>query len=521
MKHVNAPQFESLASPERHIDRVYTVARLRGVAVAHPANCRVLEIGCGRGTNVIPQAIRYPNSEFIGIDIDTDAIHSASIIIDKLDIKNCRCLNIGVEDFVNKSFEKFDYVICHGLFAWADSLVRKAILDICSKGLNSTGVALVSYNTLPGWYMRGILAHYVQVDDDPSLSVDQRLERVHLHFDNLAAKDNAPELEDEPQDALTKEIKACRLQSDGFLWHEILNRNSRGFYVRQIADLFLEHGLIFIGDSLPSRMRCWRYDELALESDLPDFTNQSASFIEKEQQLDHSFPIPFRSSLFSKVVPFQEGDSDFESIYQMYVSSHLVPFAEMPDLVSNKQEIFCAPNSVSTEVEVPIVKAALVRLRGAWPAAVFFDELYDHAVALSGASEESDRQVLARELQKFYFANMIDLHPEALPCINKLSEQPCADAFAREQARTSSWVTTTRHEYHPIDRLEAQLLDLLDGSREQGSLLNELTERLSLMGITPTHEGRLIEDSSEVGELVKDHIKSSLEIFLERGILVE
>jgi SAM-dependent methyltransferase len=515
------PFFESLASPERHIDRLYTIAKLRGIQAAFPAKCNVLEIGCGRGVNLIPQAVRYSEAKFVGVDIDAVAIGQARSLLKQLDVQNCICETISIEEFAQRNTIKFDYIICHGLFAWADPTVRRAILKVCSQ-MSPVGVALVSYNVLPGWYMRGILAHYVQADDDAQLSVAERLTRVRLHFDNLSKEEDETAFRgEESEDPMTKEIKACRAQSEGFLWHEILNRNSRGFYLRQLVEILSRENLNFIGDSLPTRMRWWRYDELAEEAQIPELTNQEAAYLEKEQQLDHALPIPFRSSLFSLAQPTEHGEYSSAVVSEMYISSHLVPFSEMPDLVSDKQEIFCAPNSISTEVELPILKAALVRLREAWPEAVQFVELHEHAVALSGADSEQSVRELQDQLVRLYFANMVELHPQPVPCTKKLGDNPIADVFAREQASFSSWVTTVRHEYQPIDRLEAELIRLLDGSRTKEQIVSELRIRLEEMGITPSLEGEEVESPEEVMALILEHVEHSLELFRERGVLVE
>ena len=52
---------------------------------------------------------------------------------------------------------EFDYIIAHGVYSWVPDPVRRHLLRLCRSLLAPHGVAYVSYNTLPGWRMRGML----------------------------------------------------------------------------------------------------------------------------------------------------------------------------------------------------------------------------------------------------------------------------------------------------------------------------------------------------------------------------
>src|SRR5512142_2924337 len=62
---------------ETHPDTLARTAVLFGMDPPPVEQCRVLEIGCGDGGNIIPMGFELPNSEFVGID-------SASIPIQKV-----------------------------------------------------------------------------------------------------------------------------------------------------------------------------------------------------------------------------------------------------------------------------------------------------------------------------------------------------------------------------------------------------------------------------------------------------
>lgn len=59
---------------QTHPDRLATLAHLYGMTPASIEHCRVLELGCGDGGNLIPMALQLPGSEFLGIDLAASAI---------------------------------------------------------------------------------------------------------------------------------------------------------------------------------------------------------------------------------------------------------------------------------------------------------------------------------------------------------------------------------------------------------------------------------------------------------------
>src|SRR3974390_2270249 len=52
------------ANVATHPDRLWTIATLAGLAPAPATRCRVLELGCGSGDNLIPMAASLPGSAF-------------------------------------------------------------------------------------------------------------------------------------------------------------------------------------------------------------------------------------------------------------------------------------------------------------------------------------------------------------------------------------------------------------------------------------------------------------------------
>ena len=61
--------YTSHAFYEAHPDRMAVIATLYGMSPPPVERCRVLELGCGLGGNLIPMAVGLPDARFVGVDL--------------------------------------------------------------------------------------------------------------------------------------------------------------------------------------------------------------------------------------------------------------------------------------------------------------------------------------------------------------------------------------------------------------------------------------------------------------------
>ena len=138
-----------------HPDCLCVAGRLRGLAAAPATNCRVLELGCATGGNLIPMAYGLPESRFVGIDLSPVQIAAGQELCRQVGLKNIELKTASIAD-LDESWGKFDYIICHGVFSWVPPAIRDKILGSCRQLLAPAGVAYVSYNTYPGWHLKNM-----------------------------------------------------------------------------------------------------------------------------------------------------------------------------------------------------------------------------------------------------------------------------------------------------------------------------------------------------------------------------
>src|SRR5262249_10252810 len=139
-----------------HPDCLATVATLFGMTPPPVPRCRVLELGCAAGGNLIPMAFTLPDSRFVGIDLSPRQVATGLAVIDVLGLKNIELKPLSILD-VDHGFGQFDSLICHGVYSWVPAAVQDKILTLCAEQLAPNGVAYVSYNIYPGWHVGGMI----------------------------------------------------------------------------------------------------------------------------------------------------------------------------------------------------------------------------------------------------------------------------------------------------------------------------------------------------------------------------
>jgi len=136
--------------------RLAALSALFGIEAPSATEASVLELGCASGGNIIPLAARFPNAHFVGMNLSERHISQGRQRIADLGIEN---IELRQGDLATAKFQgqKFDYVICHGVFSWVPKRVQDAIFRTCNEVLTENGMATISYNVLPGWHLRNIV----------------------------------------------------------------------------------------------------------------------------------------------------------------------------------------------------------------------------------------------------------------------------------------------------------------------------------------------------------------------------
>jgi SAM-dependent methyltransferase len=230
----DAIPYDSHSFPETHPEYLAALARLFGVEAPDPLRCRVLELGCAAGGNLLPLAWYLPDSHCVGVELSATQGQDGQQQIQALGLRNCRILT-GDAAELELGNEGFDYIIAQGLYSWVPAATRAGLLAQIRCQLRPGGVAYVSFNALPGWRMRGMLRDMLRYHIQDETSPRERL---------AAARELFPFLQAclEGLDALSArylrhELAQLTAAADSYLYHEFLSEvNEPQLFTQFVAE---------------------------------------------------------------------------------------------------------------------------------------------------------------------------------------------------------------------------------------------------------------------------------------------
>src|ERR1035437_8146980 len=97
----------------------YLVCTATSIAYGlHPPRvetCRVLELGCAAGANLIPMAMENPDARFVGVDLSPRQIAAGQAIVAEIGLRNIELRAFDLAR-IDAEFGTFDYIVCHGVY---------------------------------------------------------------------------------------------------------------------------------------------------------------------------------------------------------------------------------------------------------------------------------------------------------------------------------------------------------------------------------------------------------------------
>ena len=433
--------------PDSHPRRLQAVARLLGLETAAPAQCRVLELGCAVGGNIVPMAYSLPKAQFIGIDLVESQIESAKKFAAACGVTNLDLRAANITE-VTPEWGKFDYIIAHGVFSWVPHEVAEKILQICAEQLAPNGVGYISFNTYPGAHMRMWVREAMLFHAD---AFADPIQKARAGRDFILSLARTPQLA-----ALLKaEVQHFEDDPDSYIVHEYLENTNHAFYFRDFAASIARHGLQYLGDALQNG--------IAGAENSPGFRNwleaNRRDLIRLEQYADFVRNRVFRRALICHGNVTLDRTRMLARAETMQVAAFLRQTAEANGMTRFRHSL-----GGRRVIGAGPLHDALVTISRRFPQATPVSEVVD-------AAGGRHREPLLHELVNCWMDSMLELYVVPPPVLARTpSDRPRASIVARYLAAQNQSPVNQRHGTITIDATQRRLIQLLDGTRTRDQL---------------------------------------------------
>jgi SAM-dependent methyltransferase len=466
-------------------------------------------------------ALGQPRARFVGIDLSARQIEMARQTAAALGLGNIELSRRDIAD-VDASWGAFDYIICHGVYSWVPAPVRAKILAICRDHLAPSGVAYVSYNTLPGWHLRSIVRDMMVYHSAPFEGAAEKVRHARALLDFLAQ--SVPT--SQPYGMLLRqELDLIRDLPDSYLFHEHLEDVNDAVYFHQFADAARRHGLDYLGEAEFGQMLMSGFSPQVVDA-LQRF---GSDVIRTEQYMDFLRKRTFRQTLLVREgTPLRRNLADV-TLEGLVAASAVAAESERPSLAEGAVETFRTPGAVTHRIGDRLTKAALLELAQRWPLSVPVGELAsacrarllrDAGAATGGTidgaagvtTHADDVKALSGRLLQGFAAHAVELRMRAPRLVAAPSTRPLASPLARLQAPRSATVTNLRHEPVALDALQRRLLPLLDGTRDIEALVAVMTNQAKegVIGMRAVANGPVLTDPVEIARTLHRAVETEL-----------
>jgi methyltransferase-like protein/2-polyprenyl-3-methyl-5-hydroxy-6-metoxy-1,4-benzoquinol methylase len=510
--------YPSYTRIQTHPDRMATIGKLLGMKPANIEKCRVLEMGCGNGSNLGPIACGLPGSEFVGVDLAATPIATAKRMVKELGLTNATFHQRNITEIGNE-LGKFDYIICHGVFSWAPQEVRESILRICRENLNPNGIGFVSYNAYPGNRLREMIREMMLFHISGFSDPKEQIEQARALAEFVAAAQDETDIY---RKFLKDEMEMFLKQDENYVFHDALAEINTPFYFFQFMQMAETRGLKYLGEA---------DFQVMLDFSLPAGVGEkldelSGNRVAREQYLDFLRCRRFRQTLLCH----QEIELDLAlkpgRLAEFYLAGLVRCESEKRESHKRTMEKFENRQGAKMQTDSPLAKMAFEVLEDEFPQAIPFAELLrrtlERLIAAGWKSEHEARETfeLQAVLFRSYAAGLVNLHMYSPKYHREVSPRPRATELARWQSREANFVTSLFHSAMLVeDGLVKELLRLLDGTRDRDALLLELEKSLDARRTASGAAGKPVREDVEAYKLLQQGLDQNLTKLARMGLL--
>lgn len=222
---------------------LHTAASLYHFEAVAPARARIMELGGGQGESLIANALSWPESIALGIDINADDIACGQQRIRQFALTNLELHHAGVADLLASDLGEFDYIIVRGLFSLMGGEERTALLNWCQSHLSLNGVVAFHWQVMPGAQEAKTLQELLTFHANGASHIDDKLAAARGMLSYLAMT--------LPDGALKEQVSIAEQSNDSTLAYRFLSNTNHADYVVDFHHEISQAGFHYLGDAVP------------------------------------------------------------------------------------------------------------------------------------------------------------------------------------------------------------------------------------------------------------------------------
>lgn len=507
----DAIPYPSHPFPQSRPERLAAVAWLFGLEAPQVERCRVLELGCSMGGNLILMAQNYPEARFVGIDASARQIGDGWKTVDALGLKNVELKHMDILD-IGGDLGEFDYIVSHGVYSWVPPAVQHRMLEVCKRHLAPNGVAYVSYNTYPGWHIRGIVRDMMLYRgmqfSDPATQLAQAKSLVEFVAKSSSGDDAYGKL-------LQSELGVLARSDDYYLHHDHLEENNHPLYFHEFARRLGVNGLQYLGEADFSTMVSSNFAPEVAKM-LQDLG--ANDILQMEQHMDFVRCRYFRQTLVCHSAARLNRQLGPGLVKNLLLASNALPESDAASPEAPDQQTFRIPGGRGITCRSPVTKQALRTLHQRWPAFISFPELF----AASRSAGAADEEFLANEMLACMAAGVVEWRVSPEPFTTAVTRKPATIPSARLQAARGRSVTNLRGETVTLDEIHCTVLRHLEGKHDLTQLTGEVLAFLLKGGhqLRREHDNTIVTDEAEMRSLLANVMEKVLHNLGAKALLL-
>ncbi|MFM8900295.1 MAG: class I SAM-dependent methyltransferase [Burkholderiales bacterium] len=197
---------------------------IEGLSGPPPGPC--CELGFGQGLSIAIHAAAQPSRAWWGTDFNPAHVANAQELVQASGVQAHIAEQSFAEFCTRDDLPDFAFIGLHGVWSWVSDANRQLIVDFLRRKLMTGGVAMISYNMLPGWAnmlpLRDVLLQHARWVSPTGRAEAQQLHAALEFATQLFALDPIT-LRNHP--SLLQQLQGMREQPYDYLIHEYMTRD--------------------------------------------------------------------------------------------------------------------------------------------------------------------------------------------------------------------------------------------------------------------------------------------------------